>query len=187
MIYYSLLWFTAACLPDAHRSMKAVWCAISNTSTGLKTIVQPMQLPLLTSSECCRRHNASWVADPSSYMTGLPIHPTYTDLYYLPMNFKCAALGLTLLLIFSTPPSPSPPHPSTPLPLIPSPSPPHPSPSPPYPSTSTSVGRAGTFCVLSSVLEQLKVEGIVDVFFTIHSLRQQQPGIVSTMVRPCGL
>ena len=47
---------------------------------------------------------------------------------------------------------------------------------------STSVGRAGTFCVLSSVLEQLKVEGIVDLFFTIHSLRQQQPGLVQTFV-----
>ena len=47
---------------------------------------------------------------------------------------------------------------------------------------STSVGHAGTFCVLSSVLEQLKVEGIVDLFFTIHSLRQQQPGLIQTFV-----
>ena len=47
---------------------------------------------------------------------------------------------------------------------------------------STSVGRSGTFCVMSSVLEQLKVEGIVDLFFTIHSLRQQQPGLVQTPV-----
>ena len=47
---------------------------------------------------------------------------------------------------------------------------------------STSIGRAGTFCVMSSVLEQLKVEGIVDLFFTIHSLRQQQPGLVQTYV-----
>ena len=47
---------------------------------------------------------------------------------------------------------------------------------------STSIGRSGTFCVLSSVLEQLKVEGIVDPFFTIHSLRQQQPGLVQTFV-----
>ena len=36
--------------------------------------------------------------------------------------------------------------------------------------------------VLSSVLEQLKVEGVIDPFATIHSLRQQQPGIVSTFV-----
>ena len=49
---------------------------------------------------------------------------------------------------------------------------------------STSVGRSGTFCVLSSILEQLKVEGIVDLFFTIHSLRQQQPGLVQTVVSP---
>ena len=54
-----------------------------------------------------------------------------------------------------------------------------PSPSP----SSSSIGRAGTFSVLSSVLEQLKVEGIVDPFFVVHSLRQQQPGIVSTFVR----
>jgi len=27
------------------------------------------------------------------------------------------------------------------------------------------VGHAGTFCVLSSVLEQVKVEGIVDLLF----------------------
>ena len=47
---------------------------------------------------------------------------------------------------------------------------------------SSSVGRSGTFCVMSSVLEQLKVEGIVDLFFTIHSLRQQQPGLVQTFV-----
>ena len=47
---------------------------------------------------------------------------------------------------------------------------------------SISIGPAGTFCVLSSVLEQLKVEGIVDLFFTIHSLRQQQPGLVQTFV-----
>jgi len=45
------------------------------------------------------------------------------------------------------------------------------------------VGRTGTFCVLSSVLEQLKVEGIVDLFFCVHSLRLQQPGLVNTMVR----
>jgi hypothetical protein len=28
------------------------------------------------------------------------------------------------------------------------------------------------------------VEGIVDLFFTIHSLRQQQPGLVQTVVSP---
>jgi protein tyrosine phosphatase len=45
---------------------------------------------------------------------------------------------------------------------------------------STPIGRAGTFCVLSSVLEQLKVEGVVDIFFFVHALRQQQPGLVAT-------
>ena len=38
--------------------------------------------------------------------------------------------------------------------------------------------------MLSFVLEQLKVEGIIDLFFTIHSLRQQQPGLVQTFVSP---
>lgn len=49
---------------------------------------------------------------------------------------------------------------------------------------STGIGRGGTFVVLSSVLEQLKVEGIIDPFFTIHSLRQQQPGLVTNFVSP---
>lgn len=47
---------------------------------------------------------------------------------------------------------------------------------------SSPIGRAGTFCILSSVLEQLKVEGVVDLFFFIHALRQQQPGLVATFV-----
>ena len=180
--------FTTACLPDAPRSMKAVWCAIFNTLTGLKTIVQPMQLPLSTSSECCKRHNASWVVDPSLYMTGLPIHPYICHLYRLalpPCELQVCWSDLSSQLphpplpsSLSLSPSSFPRSPPSLIPsLIPSP------PLPPHPSTSTSVGRAGTFCVLSSVLEQLKVEGIVDIFFTIHSLRQQQPGIVSTMVR----
>ena len=49
---------------------------------------------------------------------------------------------------------------------------------------STPIGRAGTFCVLSSVLEQLKVEGVVNIFFFVHALRQQQPGLVATFVSP---
>ncbi|XP_064387090.1 receptor-type tyrosine-protein phosphatase S-like isoform X2 [Halichondria panicea] len=45
---------------------------------------------------------------------------------------------------------------------------------------SSSIGRSATFCILGSVLEQLKVEGIVDLFATIHSLRHQQPGLVNS-------
>ena len=55
-------------------------------------------------------------------------------------------------------------------------------PSHPHTLPSIPTGRAGTFCVLSNILEQLKVEGIVDLFFAVHSLRQQQPGIVHTIV-----
>ncbi len=49
---------------------------------------------------------------------------------------------------------------------------------------SSSIGRSATFCILGSVLEQLKVEGIVDLFATIHSLRHQQPGLVNSFVSP---
>jgi netrin-G3 ligand len=45
---------------------------------------------------------------------------------------------------------------------------------------SSSVGRAGTFCVLNIVIERLKVEGLIDVFFTVHSLRRKHPGIITT-------
>lgn len=37
---------------------------------------------------------------------------------------------------------------------------------------STSVGHSGTFRVLSSILEQLKLEGIVDLFCTVYSTSQ---------------
>ena len=119
-----LLMFTTACLPDAPRSMKAVWCAIFNTLTGLKTIVQPMQLPLLTSSECCKRHNASWVVDPSSYMTGLPIHPYICHLYRLalpPCELQVCWSDLSSQLPYPPLPSSLPslsPHPFLPSPLI---------------------------------------------------------------------
>ena len=48
--------------------------------------------------------------------------------------------------------------------------------------SSSSVGRAGSFCATNILLERLKVEGMVDVFFTIHSLRRKHPGIVATYV-----
>ena len=47
---------------------------------------------------------------------------------------------------------------------------------------SSSVGRSGTFCTLSIVLEQVKLEGVLDIYFCIHSLRNQHAGIVANFV-----
>ena len=47
---------------------------------------------------------------------------------------------------------------------------------------SSSIGRSGTFCIMNIVIERLKVEGMVDVFFNVHSLRRKHPGIVATYV-----
>ncbi|XP_019856078.1 PREDICTED: receptor-type tyrosine-protein phosphatase delta-like isoform X2 [Amphimedon queenslandica] len=44
---------------------------------------------------------------------------------------------------------------------------------------SSSVGRSGTFCIINIVIERLKVEGMIDIFFTIHALRRKHPGIVA--------
>uniref|UniRef100_A0A8B9VCH6 protein-tyrosine-phosphatase n=1 Tax=Anas zonorhyncha TaxID=75864 RepID=A0A8B9VCH6_9AVES len=44
-------------------------------------------------------------------------------------------------------------------------------------------GRTGTFCALSTVLERVKAEGILDVFQTVKSLRLQRPHMVQTLVR----
>jgi protein tyrosine phosphatase len=43
------------------------------------------------------------------------------------------------------------------------------------------VGRTGVFCCLSCIIEQLKVEGVVDVFLKLRSMRIQRPGIVETV------
>lgn len=51
---------------------------------------------------------------------------------------------------------------------------------------SAGAGRTGTFCALSTVLERVKAEGILDVFQTVKSLRLQRPHMVQTLVcRPC--
>ncbi|KAJ8287235.1 hypothetical protein GJAV_G00049210 [Gymnothorax javanicus] len=42
-------------------------------------------------------------------------------------------------------------------------------------------GRTGTFCALSTVLERVKAEGILDVFQTVKSLRLQRPHMVQTL------
>ncbi|XP_061412403.1 receptor-type tyrosine-protein phosphatase alpha-like isoform X1 [Lethenteron reissneri] len=46
---------------------------------------------------------------------------------------------------------------------------------------SAGAGRTGTFCALSTVLERVKAEGILDVFQTIKSLRMQRPHMVQTL------
>lgn len=49
-------------------------------------------------------------------------------------------------------------------------------------SYSAGAGRTGTFCALSTVLERVKAEGILDVFQTVKSLRLQRPHMVQTLV-----
>ncbi|KAG7267779.1 hypothetical protein CRUP_015024 [Coryphaenoides rupestris] len=49
---------------------------------------------------------------------------------------------------------------------------------------SAGAGRTGTFCALSTVLERVKAEGILDVFQTVKSLRLQRPHMVQTLVNP---
>ncbi|XP_072315626.1 receptor-type tyrosine-protein phosphatase alpha isoform X1 [Eucyclogobius newberryi] len=46
---------------------------------------------------------------------------------------------------------------------------------------SAGAGRTGTFCALSTVLERVKAEGILDVFQTVKSLRLQRPHMVQTL------
>lgn len=48
--------------------------------------------------------------------------------------------------------------------------------------SSAGAGRTGTFCALSTVLERVKAEGILDVFQTVKSLRLQRPHMVQTLV-----
>ena len=43
-------------------------------------------------------------------------------------------------------------------------------------------GRTGTFIAISILLEQLKTEGMVDVFQTVRKLRLQRQGSVQTVV-----
>ncbi|XP_070562906.1 receptor-type tyrosine-protein phosphatase epsilon-like isoform X2 [Ptychodera flava] len=46
---------------------------------------------------------------------------------------------------------------------------------------STGGGRTGVFCVLSTVIERIKAEGIVDIFQTYKVLRQQRPNIIQSI------
>lgn len=45
---------------------------------------------------------------------------------------------------------------------------------------SAGVGRTGVFITLSTVLERMQYEGVVDVFQTVRTLRTQRPAIVQT-------
>ena len=49
-------------------------------------------------------------------------------------------------------------------------------------SLSAGIGRTGAFCALSTAIERVKAEGIVDVFHTIKHLRTQRPHMVQTVV-----
>ncbi|XP_068597734.1 receptor-type tyrosine-protein phosphatase epsilon-like [Brachionichthys hirsutus] len=46
---------------------------------------------------------------------------------------------------------------------------------------SAGAGRTGTFIALSNILERVKVEGLLDVFQTVKSLRTQRPHMVQTV------
>ena len=47
---------------------------------------------------------------------------------------------------------------------------------------SASVGRGATFCALKIAVEQVKTEGIIDVFYTVHTMRTRQPLAVRQIV-----
>lgn len=49
-------------------------------------------------------------------------------------------------------------------------------------ASSASVGRSATFCALKIVVEQVKTEGIIDVFYTVHTMRTRQPLSVRQIV-----
>lgn len=47
---------------------------------------------------------------------------------------------------------------------------------------SAGIGRTGAFCALSTAIERVKAEGMVDVFHTVKHLRTQRPHMVQTVV-----
>ena len=49
-------------------------------------------------------------------------------------------------------------------------------------SFSDTVSRCGIFCALVNGIERCKMEGIVDVFEVVKTLRTQKPGSVPTLV-----
>ena len=55
--------------------------------------------------------------------------------------------------------------------------------SPTFHSFSNGSGRCGALVTLMYCLERLKLEGVVDVFQTVRSMRTQRPLLVETLVR----
>ena len=47
---------------------------------------------------------------------------------------------------------------------------------------SAGIGRTGAFCALSTAIERVKAEGIVDAFHTVKHLRTQRPHMVQSVV-----
>ena len=52
---------------------------------------------------------------------------------------------------------------------------------------SAGIGRTGAFCSLSTAIERVKAEGMVDVFHTIKHLRTQRPHMVQNEVSTISL
>jgi hypothetical protein len=50
---------------------------------------------------------------------------------------------------------------------------------------SAGIGRTGAFCSLSTAIERVKSEGVVDVFHTVKHLRTQRPHMVQSAVSGC--
>ena len=48
--------------------------------------------------------------------------------------------------------------------------------------SSAGIGRTGAFCSLSTAIERVKAEGIVDVFHIVKHLRTQRPHMVQSAV-----
>ena len=47
---------------------------------------------------------------------------------------------------------------------------------------SNGIGRSGVFCTIVSVVEEMKVENVIDVFYKVKSLRIKRPGMVQSVV-----
>ena len=47
---------------------------------------------------------------------------------------------------------------------------------------STGVGRTGCFVALSTIIERMRCEGLLDVFMTVKNVRTHRPFMVRTLV-----
>ena len=50
------------------------------------------------------------------------------------------------------------------------------------PFSSAGVGRTGTFITIDIALEQVKAEGVVDIYNIVNKLRHQRPHMVQALV-----